>query len=292
MNGETFMPRSFISVVCISTVTVFAGVPAISQSNQRDLIRRSSIIFEGAVTQNATGAMEGQPVSRDFSLVRVDRIIEKPDAVSLKPGDMVAVRLVDAASLQVGAQAVFYTNGRIFGERLAVEEVGHEDINAQRSLGVTTSSTSGQSDPGQLRRQIAQEELQTRIQAAPVVVVGRVTEVRTPSVRTLSLGAGAPVSEHDPNWREATVQVQDAIKGASTGEELVVRFPASEDVLWFDKPKLQVGESGTFILQPDTVSGAPRALRAGVDVPAYTLERKEDVLPANEGQRVRSLSRP
>jgi hypothetical protein len=270
--------------------------PVQGQEVRRDLVQRSSIIFEGSVTRLGAGAMPTLSASPDLSTVRVDRVLDKPAAVSLAEGDLVTVKLNNPADLHEGVRAVFYTNGRVFGEGLAVDEVGHEIVQAvsqPTAAGATAPASGGRVMVSQARQQLAQEELQARVRAAPVVVVGRVTEVRTPSKQSLSpVTGGRPVSEHDPEWREATVQVQDAIKGANAGEEVVVRFPASEDVMWFDKPKLQVGEISTLILHPDTISGESRALRAGAEVPAYTLERKGDVLPQNAAEQVRSLARP
>jgi hypothetical protein len=53
-----------------------------------------------------------------------------------------------------------------------------------------------------------------------------------------------------------------------------------------------MGQEGVFILRLDRVSGAPRALLSGSEVPAYTALRPADVLPSTEVQRIRGLARP
>ena len=90
-------------------------------------------------------------------------------------------------------------------------------------------------------------------------------------------------------WREAVIKVESALKGAQDGDTIIVRFSASEDVAWFRAPKLQVGQTSTFILPKDTVSGAPRALLSGAEVEAYTALKAENVLPATEAARLRQL---
>jgi hypothetical protein len=242
------------------------------------------------------------PASQQMAVVRVERVLDKPEAVTLTRGDMVTVKLNDPRSVQAGSSLVFYTNGRIFGNTIAVDEVGHVTQVGQQSAAMTSSSpspTGGQpsgeqpsSEVAQIRQQAASEALRDRIASASVVLVGRVREVRTPSVATLAdAQVRLPVSEHVPEWREAVIQVQDGIKGVNAGDVVVVRFPASEDVMWYGYPKLQVGQSGTFILHADTISGAPTAEQAGAQVPAYVVPNQLDVLPAPDADRVRGLIR-
>ena len=107
-----------------------------------------------------------------------------------------------------------------------------------------------------------------------------------------SVGRGSRISEHDPDIAEAMITVVDAIKGAQPGRELVVRFPASNDVMWYNYPKFQPGETGVFILQPDSLPRGANALVQGAEVPTFTIPRQSDVLPASEADRVRSAAKP
>lgn len=62
-----------------------------------------------------------------------------------------------------------------------------------------------------------------------------------------------PISEHDPVWKRATIEVFEALKGtASPGSKISVYFASSTDVAWFGAPKLVVGEQGVWLLQPNT----------------------------------------
>ncbi len=122
-----------------------------------------------------------------------------------------------------------------------------------------------------------------------MVIGGRVAAVGSATMEALGAPPG-PISEHNPNWREAVIDVETAIKGAQAGQRVVVRFPASLDVAWYDTPKLSEGQEGTFILQRDLVSGAATALLAGSEVAAYTALNSLDVLPRQEAERVRTLA--
>jgi len=70
-----------------------------------------------------------------------------------------------------------------------------------------------------------------------------------------------PVSEHDPKWREAVVEVDDVHKGAHQKKQVVVRFPASKDVMWYHLPKFQPGQQGFFMLHKSLAPGEKK--RAG-----------------------------
>jgi len=122
-------------------------------------------------------------------------------------------------------------------------------------------------------------------------VVGRVEAVR-PATLAAARGRPGPVTEHDADWQEAVIQVESAIKGAKPGDRVVVRFPASLDVAWHGVPKFSKGQEGTFLLNPDSLSGSPKATMGGAQVNAYVALTSQDVLPKQAAQRIRSLSKP
>ncbi len=167
-----------------------------------------------------------------------------------------------------------------------MREAGHELLSAGPQTAVITQ----QRDSLQaMRRQIQDAQLRQRIEAAEMVIVGRVAAVGSATMEALGAPPG-PISEHNPNWREAVIDVETAIKGAQAGQRVVVRFPASLDVAWYDTPKFSEGQEGTFILQRDQVSGTATALLAGSEVAAYTALNSLDVLPRQEAERVRALA--
>src|SRR2546421_1723753 len=94
--------------------------------NQAALVKHSSIIFAGTVSQVAATSFAGVPKSAQTIVVRVDSVLKKPAAVSLKKGDNVTVEVKDPAAFQDGTQATFFADGWIFGAGVAVKEVGHE----------------------------------------------------------------------------------------------------------------------------------------------------------------------
>src|SRR5256886_12232908 len=111
----------------------------------------------------------------------------------------------------------FYTTGWIFGRGVAVREVGHEPGQSP----VVTADARGA--VARARALVNDADLKAHIQRAAMVVAGRVEQVRPAEL------AAAPtrpkrITEHDPDWQEAIIQVEDGIKGAQAGEQVVVRF--------------------------------------------------------------------
>ncbi|MCA0050637.1 hypothetical protein LB577_27415 [Mesorhizobium sp. B283B1A] len=136
----------------------------------------------------------------------------------------------------------------------------------------------------------ADSDLLARIRSASVVVVGHVREVR-PSGKAAAGKKTGPVriTEHDPAIAEAVIDVDEEIKGKPPGKQVVVRFPTSTDVMWFRYPKLEVGKSGVFILQPDVLAPKAEAKAAGSAISTFSLPRKDDVLPVSDAARVRAV---
>jgi len=99
-----------------------------------------------------------------------------------------------------------------------------------------------------------------------------------------------PVTEHDPDWQEATIHADSILKGSTASKDFIVHFPGSKDVAWYDSPKLKSGQEGVFLLKQDTISGTPTVMFQNKKVPAYTALNPGDVLGKEEAQRVRSLA--
>jgi hypothetical protein len=271
--------------VILSTVLllVVGSIPANAEDSRADLLKRSSIIFVGTVVRlGATSFMEVPSSSRTL-IARVDAVIEKPAAISLKTGDNVTVEVRDPSPFRQGTQATFYTTGWILGEGIAVQEIGHE-ISEVKSSEMAVGKK--QREVAQIRAGLGDVELRASVNAADLVFVGKVKAVR----KALALSAAPLVSEHDPDWHEAILQVVSPIKGGRTNESVVVRFPASLDVAWYGIPKFRDGQEGTFILKRDKISGAPKAMLEGIQVDTFTALSPHDVLPKKEEQRIRRLS--
>ena len=281
MNTSRFFLAGILGVSLL-------GAPARPQatSSQAALAKQSSIVFAGTVSQLGATSFAGVPKSAQTIVVRVDTVLKKPSAVSLKKGDNVTVEVKDPSAFRDGTQATFYTDGWIFGSGVAVKELGHEF----RASSGETPMPAGSDEKAyqQTQEQIADQELQDRLKSADFVVIGRVTEVH----RWNAPKSGVPqrVSEHDPDWHEAVVEVQSVLKGAQVkGNKVVVRFPGRNDVAWVRSPKFEKNQQGIFCLNRDQTSGVSTEKVGGRQVTVYTCLGHGDSLPMSDAPRVRSL---
>jgi hypothetical protein len=277
----------FCGILCVGLLTPPAIPSPQGTGSQAALVQQSTIIFAGTVTQLAATSFADVPRSEQTIVVRVDSVLKKPPAVSLRKGDNVTVEVKDPGAFQPGMQVTFYTDGWMFGSGVAVKELSH----ATRPSGANPGETIAAEEKalGQVERQISDEELKQRLASADFVVVGRVTEVRKWTAPEV---ASVPhrVTEHDPDWHDATIKIESVLKGPKPKKnKLVVRFPQCNDVAWAHSPKFEKHEEGIFFLKKDEVSGAPVALLDGAQVNAYTCLRPGDWLPKSEEARVRSL---
>ncbi len=251
-------------------------------SNQAALTTRSSIIFSGTVSQLGATSFADVPKSAQTIVVRVESIVKKPAAVSLKKGDSVTVEVKDPSAFQEGTHATFYTDGWIFGSGVAVKELGHE-------LGPAGGEPVKVEEKAQAQtpQQISDQELRDRVNNADFVVVGRVTDVHR---WTAPKSVPYRVTEHDPDWHEAVVEIQSVLKGGKVkGNKVVVRFPQRNDVAWVHSPKFAKNQQGIFCLNKDRATGVPTTKLGGRQVDVYTCLGHGDSLPMSEEARVRSL---
>jgi len=250
------------------------------------LATKSSIIFSGTVSQLAATSFADVPKSAQTIVVTVDSIAKKPAAVSLKKGDNVTVEVKDASAFQEGTHATFYTDGWIFGSGIAVKELGHE----VGAAGVETAPAAPVDMKARGQDQTTDQELLDRMKASDFVVVGRVTDVHKWNAPKPKSGAPSRVTEHDPDWHEAVVEVQSVLKGGKVkGNKVIVRFPNRNDVAWVSSPKFAKNERGIFCLNRDQSTGVPSTKMGGQQVNVYTCLGHGDALPISDEARVRAL---
>jgi hypothetical protein len=288
MNTSRFF---LAGVLCMSPLASGASpfAPAAlpqATNNQAALVKQSSIVFVGTVSQVAATSFTGVPKSAQTIVVRVDSVLKKPQAVSLKKGDNVTVEVKDPAAFHEGTQATFYTEGWIFGSGVAVKELGHD---IPPNGGTSAAAETGEKTVGQVQSEINDQDLQRLLATCDYVVIGRITGVH-PWVIPKSAAPRYRTSEHSANWHEAVLQVQSVLKGPKLKRnKMIVRFPESRDVAWASAPKFEPGQQGIFILKKDQVSGAPAASSGGYKGDVYTCLKPGDWLPMTEEARVRSL---
>ena len=188
-------------------------------------------------------------------------------------GKEVTIQFSSSPPTQTPLQAIFFTRPWLYGDSIAVLEIGRQDV---------AEDQAGDEDAG-TRQEITEvvdrkpdTALQGRLAEAQAVVTGRVINTRP------SHGLGQRVTEHDPGLQVAVVAIESVEMGDLSQPTVDVLFAASNDVMWFRSPKLLVGREGIWLLHRGGLSGA-----AAVPAAAWTCLDPGDELPKDQIDRVR-----
>jgi hypothetical protein len=236
-------------------------------------------VFVGEITDTTPPTGTLRPKAGTVT-VHVDQVLHPlpPADIANSAGTSIAMRRAQPDAPARGERATFYTEIISFGKIMEVQEVKHVIIPA------TASAASEEDQVSKMKK----AELARNVQEATVVLAGKVMFVSQPPA-----AAGAEegqMSEHDPQWRDAVVQVDNVIKGRVANKEITVRFPASTDVAWYKSPKLKEGQQAVFILGEDGATLGHANAAAGEAPPAIT--RPNSVLPITSLSEIRAAKKP
>jgi hypothetical protein len=233
----------------------------------------ASFVFQGSVVAVGTATLAMVDADDLTAVVRVDRVLRAPEQMEHIAGREITVQLREPAD--VGTSAIFEADGWLYGASMAVREVGRrrpaEDEPAEAAADEDAGETAAAAD----RAEAFRDALEARAAEASAVVVGRVTGVKETAAPT-----EGRLSEHDPQWAVATVEVDEAVKGGPP-RTVDVMFATSEDVMWRDAPKLNVGQKAVMLLQ----KGAPEV----EEKRAHAVVDPLDVQPADTAELVAEL---
>jgi hypothetical protein len=241
-----------------------------------DAVRESDLIFNGTVEELGASTVAAFEAAPNTAVVRVDDVIRSSPALAQVAGQRITVELQDPGSVTAGQQYTFYATVLLFGESIAVREVAHDAVQAAEALGDRVQNAVASAEDQALRE---------RAERAELVVRGRVSHVRpSASAGAESLSTG-PVSEHDPQWWEAVIDVDEVVKGDVAPGPTVVVFPFSTDIMWVNAPKFQTGQEGVWLLHTEQVPPAVTEQFTSV----YTALDPTDFQPGDRAERVQRL---
>jgi hypothetical protein len=211
--------------------------------------QQPTFVFKGTIKKLKSATMKDVPLNERTAVVTVDQVIDAPPDLGGYGGQDITVQLNGRQKVRVGQQMLFHATGWMFGDSIAVRSLRQEPVTES----LAASPGAGDADPVERR---AQREQRKHFDLADLVVSGKVVTVRLPgdSVRgrkQANAKTPGPISEHDPKWAEAVIEVDQVLKGTLKAKQVVVRFSASSDVMWYGSPKFQAGQEGYFILHKD-----------------------------------------
>jgi len=254
----------------------------------RQLADEAKFVFQGSVKKVKASTLKGVPKSDRTVVVRVDRVIQAPEALSDHAGRDVTVLLAPGEKVDPGQTLIFYTNGWIFGEGVAVQSIGHETATTPKVAALSNH-------PDEPVRSLRTREALAQADRADLIVTGRVAAVRLPAAeanaRAKGMASGCTserISEHAPLWQEAVIAVDEVHKGGRARKQVVVRFPSSSDVRWYQAPKFHAGQEGVFLLHKQQAGGArAKAMGAPLTGEQYTALHPGDFQPLDQLPQIR-----
>jgi hypothetical protein len=272
-----------LALIGLLATAALNGVAA----GQGDRDDTPNFVFSGTVQKLEASNVPHIKASNRTAIVTVDEVqSDLPRALAGVKGQQVTVELskpLADAPLQVGQKVVFSTQGHVYGETIAVREVGDRGAAPQ----VKPKAAAAAPDPA-LKKQLAQ---------AAAVVTGTVEEVRPVSAARIMAAAGKaagprrPISEHDPKWHAAIIKVDSVEKGAPGAQRVVVCYPESRDIAWRRAPKYSKNQKGTWLLQKQQIANpelrthlmTAAATVANAEVQhTYTALDPKDFIPAHD----------
>jgi hypothetical protein len=264
-----------------------SGGGSIRQTNES---QPATFVFKGTVKKLNSATMKDVPLSDRIAIVTVDQIIEAPPDLAGYAAQKITVELSGHEKVGIGQQLVFHATGWMFGDGVAVRSLKEEPVEKRDEASAGTTEDAVELHAENLKR--------SHFEDADLVVSGKVVAVRLPvetdpgRKRTSAVAPG-PITEHDPNWREAIIQVDEVLKGTHQEKQIVVRFPASSDVRWHGTPKVEAGQHGYFMLH-QAKAAKPASKGARIDArdtvtSGYQVLDLSDFQPFDEPGGIRTL---
>jgi hypothetical protein len=244
----------------------------------KDLVASSKLAFAGTVQAIGQSTVPGLPADDRTVVVRVDQPLNAPPEVELGPGTQVTVQLSeDLPKLKVGDQASFFADPAVYGDGLAVTEVGRLRDEPAPAGARAASLEDPASHMERTLAEIEQDAVLDHARDADLIVrarVARLEEARTPAV----------AREHDPHWWVATLEADLVAKGEAPGlgeggGTVEALYANSIDMQWRRWPKPKAGQAGLWLLHKSDEALAALA--------PFQLLHPEDLQPSAQLEALR-----
>src|SRR5215471_11053129 len=102
-----------------------------------DFDANAPFVFEGTVKSLAASNVAAVPAGNNTAVVGVDHVRQAPRSLAGLAGREITVRMAPGETLKTGDKLVFFADGLVFGDHLAVQSRGHTPlIEAERPAAV------------------------------------------------------------------------------------------------------------------------------------------------------------
>jgi hypothetical protein len=237
------------------------------------LVRASSLIFIGTAEKLGAATTTEFVADGNTAVVSVQEVYTPTGGLGDLRNRSLTIQLNAKRPMTAGDRALFFANGVAYGRGVLVREVDRLPVKDMPALDNEIKAALTRHDDQKIVQRIVRSQL---------IVVGKVVATR-PVRQPEKTG----ISEHDPEWHEAIVELRSVERGQFPDKQLTILFPASNDELWSEAPKFKDGQEGLWILQKDQTELGPPRLRR----PGYTALDPLDFQPPERVERVRRLAK-
>lgn len=199
--------------------------------------RNSQFVIAGRVEKTGATTMSMVAAAPNTGVFKIDQILHGPSVLSGFAGKEITVIFQESGTVSAGERAVIFATSWLYGESLAVIEVGRTELRERDIM---------RDEINDAYRRLDDERLLERIVAAELVIAGKVAKTE-PAPEEIQ--RRMPITEHTPVWSVAEIQVAGVLKGHHESKRVSIFFPSSTDVAWHDSPKFKTGDAGIWILQ-------------------------------------------
>jgi hypothetical protein len=223
-----------------------------AERNVKELLASSQLAFTGAVEAAGRSTVGGVEADDRTVVVQVDQLLHAPEGLLVPQGARVTVQLSpDLPALAPGEQATFFANGWVYGETLAVTEVGRASVDEAAAPTAAHPEVDELAAPAvssveAAKAELDDDELVEHAREADAVIRGQVTGLA-------QVPKDGPAREHDPDWWIATLEADIVARGelpggTQEGGTVEVLYANSLDRRWRQAPKPKAGQAGLWLL--------------------------------------------
>jgi hypothetical protein len=230
------------------------------------LTRASSFIFRGVVQEAGASNVRGLEPTANLLLVRVDAPLRSDPALGDMTGRVVTLATDAPDQLPPATDAVFFANGWIHSEEVAVRELAHASADLTEAVRTEVA-------------RLPDLHLLDRLAQARLVVLAEVQS--TSRLRR-------PRERRAPNWARAQLKVLTSLKGRA--REPILLFPTSDSHHWFRAKRPRKGQRRVFILHAED-EHAQRWLNDSERGVVFTALDQADIQPEAQLDHLRALLR-
>jgi len=224
----------------------------------------SEFIFSGTIILKRTSTIDAEDVS-ELAIVKVDEIIKGPDTFMTLKGQSITIKLKEPDKVIENTKHIFFTRSWLFGESIGVIEMGSMEIKPSTNIKEIMNKVN------RIEQEQQDKEFMKRLSLAELIVSGKAVNVTRSKGQVMA-------TEHFPDWHEAEIEIEKVFKGTYPDEKIVILFPMSDDVMWYNSPKFKENTEGIWLLKSYEFAGQKLEHLAVVD--------KKDFYPKSEETKI------